>query len=806
MKSKSLLFVFFALATLQFQAQRTMNAKYVIQPRDYVNKPQAILPKNVERVPSGTNSLWVVYSNRDNNPTYSEPKAGAKVVSTLQFRQPYIVWDEEDDWVRICQYNSEAIDKSNRKITQELKDFGWIEKKKMLLWQRPMIDGATGFTMKCMAINKFSQFKKNLVEAAKDDKLDLYNEPKIGIRNGQDARLMTFLFIYGEEGDFYLIGKNDRISPITAEDGLLGWVHKELIQVWSQRMALEPNAEGWGLESRKQKDFPVSFFETEKEAIAFAKQGKKASGIIPLPYQDNYKPLKPGEYRFPILENAKDGNKIYKTGVISPVYNEAGKEVFDAQEQFVMLENYENLRTEKSNINIVFVVDGNPAMKDYIHTVNEAIAKVRNELEFENSDNAYNYEYGAIVYRNASEQACNNEVQKKSITGAESEILKFLAKELDRQPCGGKSEYSSLFKGLDAALGMIGQSKQKVETNVIVLIGGRGDEPELNNDIMPAIIKRMAESRVGFMAVKARDIETEPAYAEFVFQVGQIAREYQLEMRNLYKQFSGNKGSIQFRPTGSSSYDLELNFPEEAPMPCFVDFAEPGEPMNPDSLTKIIKKSIIETARNQQQIFAIGDSKMKGIGERREPNEAFLNYISQMDLPGYTPQQRIEAIQKLSNKNIQFFLEGYAPLNADGLDVDLFQFTVLLDESELVELMENFKEYAKQQTLDEHRAAIKEAYRSQLAALLGPKETKKALESMTMRELNTLLYGIPGSNKDKTLNVRLEELDDMDANGLDRIAEQFAKSLESLEEFRTTSNYFQSGSKRYYWVPQRCMP
>jgi len=798
------------LSTFAGIAQRTQNEKYVIQPKEYLKRPHVVLPKGVARVESGVQTLWIVYSDRDNNPTYAEPKPGAATKSSLRFGQHVGVWDETDDWVRLCEYESDAIDRAKRSFNRDLTDYGWIEKRKLLLWQRAMIDPKTGFTMKCMAINKFETFKNNLVTAAQDDKLDLYNQPnKSTPRNGNDARLMTFLFVYDEEGDYYLIGKNDHISPMTVGDGLLGWVHKDVIQVWSQRMALEPNAAQGCLLYREKNGLPVMFFETEKEAMSFA-MNDKTTTKLGLPYSDSFKKMKAYEYRFPILEDAKMGARVYKTGVISKVYDDQGNEVFDVDEQYAILEGAEKLRKAKAGINILFVIDGNPVQKDYINDVISAVKQTQDELGYDNAEGDYKFEYGAVVYRNESERSCGNVIQKKPLTERAGDVIKFLEGELQREPCGSKPEFASLHDGLDAALKVFSSYGQMKGTNVIVLIGAQGDNPAVMDGKLPKLITRMAEARVGFMSIQTRTFESDEAYAYFGSQVGKIAREYQTEMRGLYEDFSTKTGKIQFKPAelGGGSF-LELNFPEQAAMPCFADFAEPGKSIEPTRLTKLIKRSIIETAQNQQQIFAIADVKFKGVGERREPNEAFLNYVSQIDLPGYTPEQRREALRKISDKNIQFFLEGYASINREGMNnCDYFEFVILLDDDELNELISNFADFLSQDSFENNKKAIIEAYRSQVAAMLGPAEVKDALKSKSLYELNQLLFGCPGPRQDRVNAMRLEELEDLeDANDLARIGESFQRAEEALREFRDDiNNSFISNGRRYYWVPQSRMP
>ena len=139
---------------------------------------------------------------------------------------------------------------------------------------------------------------------------------------------------------------------------------------------------------------------------------------------------------------------------------------------------------------------------------------------------------------------------------------------------------------------------------------------------------------------------------------------------------------------------------------------------------------------------------------------------------------------------------------------DLFRFVILIDENELQELIYKFGDFSNKETFDEQKKSIKESYRAQLASLLGPAETKKALENKTMRELNTLLYGCPGSDKEKIMNLKLEDLDDLeDLNELHKIGDNFQRAAEGLNAYREDASHsFLNGGRRYYWIPQSLMP
>ncbi len=807
-------FIYLVFATFSFfqvEAQKpTLNMKYVEMPAEYFDRPRVTpLTKSAERIKSASRSLWVVYSDRDNNDTYMEPKEGAAKKTAISFKQMFYVTDETDEWIRICEYDEYACDKTKKIFTKDLKDYGWVSKKNMLLWRHALI-GDKGYTKKCMAINKFSNIQDYFRNAGSQEKLNMYNEPKSGVRNGVDARLMTFLFVYDEEGDYYLIGKNVDIDPLTIQDGLLGWIKKDVIQLWEQRLALEPDQSEQSRNWRRMNDYQVRFFENKQDATNFKATGKISSNIKTLPYTDNFEKMKPGEYRFPIIQDDGDRTEVYRTGVISAVYDENGEEVFDVNEQYEITNNYEELRNNKSKINVVFVVDGNEALKSYLNDVNRALAEAKNQLETLNASNNYSYEFGAVVYRNTNEKSCGNELRTQKITSNFSDLTGFLKAEGLRESCGVQSEFASMFEGLDAGLKMISNPNQQSQTNIIVLIGAQGADENSSSKYLDDIKARMAKSRIGFMAIQLKMFETDIAYSDFQVQVGELARQYQNLMRQSYAEYFSNKsGKIEFKDYDPIRNLTEINYPDQAAMPCFFQFANPGEPIRSNELALVVNRIIIETAKSQQELFAMGDQKFKGIGERRQPKEAFFNLISQMNFKGMTNDEKLEVLNNITDKNLQFFFEGYASVYMGGAGdpVQLFTYVILLDNTELGQMLTAFELLGEAVEPEAMKESIASAYKSQLTSLLGPLETKRVIQTMSLSDIDRILFGIPKTQRKET-NIKLADLDNLtDPNVLSAISDKFRRAQDDLGKWRQLPNSsFISGSREYYWVPEKLLP
>ena len=74
--------------------------------------------------------VWKVYSDRDNNKTYTESSTSSSVHSTLNFRQQLKVAEVRNGFALVYQSNSIGLD-----IPGDAQCFGWIPVDNLLLWE-----------------------------------------------------------------------------------------------------------------------------------------------------------------------------------------------------------------------------------------------------------------------------------------------------------------------------------------------------------------------------------------------------------------------------------------------------------------------------------------------------------------------------------------------------------------------------------------------------------------------------------------------------------------------------------------------
>jgi hypothetical protein len=203
-------------------------------------------------------------------------------------------------------------------------------------------------------------------------------------------------------------------------------------------------------------------------------------------------------------------------------------------------------------------------------------------------------------------------------------------------------------------------------------------------------------------------------------------------------------------------------------------------------------------------IFARGDSKVTGMGERFEMDEGTLHFLSQMKIDK-------EMIKKTSDRNIQFFVEGYTPKKLMGAQEEQYRYVVLLDDREFSDLIDDFERLAVDgKEYREYRDLIEVAYKSMVMSMFGRGESEDILKELDLAHINERLSGLTSAKGSRLLDFRLAEIHDEALVSDERIAAistYFVDQLVSLNQFRNDpTKSFLSGGFRYYWVPQDLLP
>lgn len=797
--SKRYLLIVYCLISLQslvFAQQRTTGMKVLVRPSEYISGPYRVLPKQ-EQSSERTILKWVVYSDRDDNYTYMEPDSTSDRINRLSYLQPLYVVAETDSFVQVIAFDpsAEAIDHNTRTIKKELESYGWLPKSKALLWICSMVDEKTKFSRKCLAVNSI-QSLIDIESQTANGKLVPYTQP--GGKRPSESRVLlyNFVFVFKEEGNYLLIGKKMRMAENSVQNDILGWVSKDIVQAWSHRVALEPLPDAPGSERQRQ-NTPARLFTQESDAVHYAR-GEEFSPYNVIPYDDKYaEAMNPIIPRLPILKEASKDPLIYYTGTVTPVFNSSHDEVMSVEEQSKVNEQYEVIRRKRSNVNIVFVVDGSEYMRRYTRPICTAIRRATNTMK--SMQSTTNFEYGAVFYRSAAEKECGlDEIRQKALTNDEEALIKFLGREEVRDDCGSSGEYRSVLKGIKRAIDLLSKEDSKNETNIIILIGARGNDNK-DYDQKEQLAAELAKINCSLMAFQVQNVESEESFQRFYNGVDMAIRRSESLISDEHRDIWPTKTEAVFQPREGGTI-LEMPFPQDAPVPGLLISTDPGNPIDPMLLEREIRNIIVGCIDNNDRLFAKGDAHTRGMGKRVVMDEALRNMLGQMNVD-------IDLLKLAADDNIQFFRHGYTPMNRVGASDDFYGYVLLLSDAELRKLIGELETLVGDEslTLSERKDHIKSSFKALAKTYFGFGESKSKVDIMSMGEVLDRLYGVPGYKRSAVFNVNINDLDNLSAAEVEEIKDEFDTKLVLIEEF-IRMNHFDNFSQRYYWLPQRNLP
>lgn len=791
-----LLGIFFCLPFISLAQDHVKGMKVKRMPKDYLEPTGKLVPEN-SKASEGEYSYWRVYSDRDNNQTFKDPYLKTPF-KTIQFMDAFFVVQERWNAVRIAKYDGALGDKYT--IQHDSLDYGWIEKTRLLLWKKCLIDTVkTNFNLKGLVIRSYKVFENaEELKRLSQEKFPLYASPALKSRTQNDINLFDFLFIYKYEKGAYLIGKREEISVMSAKTDVLGWVPEVNLRPWGQRLCLEPNSKPDAVTERKTAGLRAGLFESEEKA----KKYQAGDKINPLPYQDPYeKGMQMSEKRFPVIADQKNG--ILKTGFITSVLDKTGKAIITTDQQADIEKKYNQAREDYRVINIVFVIDGSEKVQPYMQSV---ISSIQNSMSLLKMDTRNKFNFGAVVYRNYN---CQDDqiVSLQDLSPNISTVTGFLQKQTTTaQPCSKmKSDGTSLYYGISKGVKLF---RKKEQNNIIMVVGCGGnyliDKYNFDETNVSSALADMQCSLVSFQVKYSGDDEQ-----RFVSQSKELIKQSAKKIRDRLDDVRLSKAerptSIKFESTDKRiQNEYSLVFPGgDSPVPGKLTAASPNRPNSPSYIQEQIEEIITNRNEDNEKILGKWDAKVKGIGATtvKMDEELYLLLKNSKIDPS--------AFQKLDvNTNFQIFVEAYASVKQSKLKKPLFNFVLFMDDDDLYELIIQFRKLGNATTEQELRKNLVDSYKQLAISYYGARESKSAINKKTLSEIMGLITGLP-SRSDLFTKYTISDLESSRAvtvQTLKDIAGEINDIKTDLERIRSRKTYsFTSYDQMYYWIPAEAL-
>lgn len=721
--------------------------------------------------------FWIVYSDRDNNVTYTEP-GGTTRHSVLNLNDKLRIAQVTMDGYALV-YSEPVEDIAYPMISQYAESKGWIHVDKLLLWHSCLANESGIYNKALLCVNLNKQRGADLGK--------LYANPENREKYETLETNMNFYYVMKREGNLSLLASTHKMDGIS-DKVLLGWVAEQSYVAWNQRSCLEMTWDKDDVEHFARRGEIVNIFEDSdlKQITTTLKYNVKEGGA-----QDKYfYRMHPDFLRFPLLDNGTDN--LYNC---SAFMTAGGKSFTISNDDSGALTDSENKLRELTNINIGIVIDGTRSMKDFYSPVQEAVSK---GVKF--FGDRYNVKVGAVIYRDYTDGEYVTE--KCRLTHPENPALeRFLSDGGNygiKSNSRDKTSTEAMYMGIDVALDQLGFIKG--QTNLILVVGDCGNNRNDKRISEDDLIAKLVEKNVHVMGFQVRR-KSHDAYELFTSQMIDLMRK-SLEVK--YKML--NEGvKVELRET-KDGYTLENNVKSNIYIGTH-NYPELNTEMPLSVLSDMIQEAIrysAESARNLVDVLTKFNTGTWGFKTNR--NSVNTDIDINEDWLRNTLGDDYETIK---NSNSLLAFQGYVK-KEDEDGHKYFKPVVFISSDELNSLIERLAEVnnaAVAETND--REPYVNALKALAQAMAPEGYTEQDIAAMKPKQIMARITGL-NETPDALKGYTIQEIASHRVSHAEyrKMVEDFKRKFRKLQDLKTNPYKYTRtlGDSKYYWLPIEDLP
>ena len=745
------------------------------------------------------NRYWVVYSDKDNNLTYTSSE-GTLIKYNLSFMEKFFVAECRGSYIHLYKENQSMV---WPQISSTAVDFGWISKGKMLLWEHCLRNVSSLIDKKAMILSTFEGATNFQSDA---QAVSFSKDPELKISSNKKSRLFEILFVYKQTDNAVLLGENMEMqgNEIDVMSNMRGWVPIESVTFWDHRITLEPNWEPAAAQERIDKNVKPAIFIDEKAAMDY-QFGAKVDSTLIVWEKDPGAKRNIGQWiRFPIVETKSSG--ILKTGVMGKI--RTLKNTMTAERMAEIKKSIETLEKKNRKINVVFVVDGTQSMGKFYRSIARGIETSVDHLKLEYSQNRFSF--GAVIYRDFAEG--ENKIEFKQLTENYNDIINFF--NVARTDYNKDTDLpEALFYGLKTALTKVGIKKG--ESNFIVLIGDCGNHKRNDDTQVPIndIIALLTQNEISLISYQVNN-GIDPTYQDFVDQSRELilrsaneGRKIREENKMKWLNENSTLETPHFSSTGPTRFSLNPQEIVGSYLYPGIGQSLPYEILENEIITKIHEfdtriSMMLAKAYDVIRGAGISDS---NTGETDEYHPAVINFLSKIQ--GLSNEE----IELMKNKNYQFSMKGYTAKSVNKLVYPIFKESLFLSREDLQETITRLNSLCGiSGSMSVRRTKMKSAWIDILGSIIGS-DKREEIENMSVDDLHNVVFGLP-SQSHFTSEVKLRDIVEstvISDTQFELYSMYLCQKLEGLKAIVNDQRYnesFVSNNITYYWIPMEVFP
>ena len=799
------------------------------RPVDHSNAEQAKRFQNAKDKRS-KDKKWVVVSDRDNNPTYNKPDESSGEMTQVSFKDWFYVVEEKEEWIHIVKART-----SGTKITKLNKDYGWINKDKMLLWTSGLVDEKTRIHKKAFLLNKVEDIERILREDSKDF-AKIYSGPTTN-KIAEKKTIYEFYFVYKKENDRYLLGKESIVSSARIESVVVGWVTRDKAADWNTRIALEPNFDKNAFEERKDNtELRVIGFTDIGGSDGYARTGnivgeKKAWDNDPIKIEPNKlassdpKRFKGSVVRFPMLQNYPQS---FMSGAIGEIQTKSMQDVVNSVSEVNfsgIVEGVKESSASKDNYNVFFLIEGTRQLQQY----KQPILNTLENLERSFSDDI-NIKYGAAVFRDAPEEQVNKLFEIQPLVNSKEKVINFI-NQAEFDQWHDNDEWTSLYYSLNETL-LKGNFSDN-HTNIIFLIGN-------NADYKYDIARKQA-------AITSKD----KTYVPVDVILDNLAK-INAHLITIQCMNQGNRATARF-PTMSRGFIVEASKRQHKDYSSITEYFPGAQIVNPSmpdldegnslsmdggpNIGKLLKPSRnSEISQKDVQDFMIGTvteiqefvdehwKKMASItfqGDALDLEQSSGAWEPAIAREVYRLIQKRKAnksfdeedLKKIIDQKFHLYRQIYIAKNVKGAKNPALSYVMFMPQEDLKDYIRTLRQLAQANdgSPDQQREALFLTFTELLKKFTGNSNvSRKDVEKTSIDELRAVMQGIEGEglNMQEGMAFKIGNIlnpKNMSEEELGSLIQNVLAKLEGLEKINKLGDRYEfsysTADNTYFWIP-----
>lgn len=738
--------------------------------------------------------FWIVFSDREDNPTYVAPNSKT-VYKRLGFNDKVRIAQIKDGWALV--YTEPKEQETFPRFSSMMEWQGWIPMDNLLLWNTCPANEKGIYNKAMLCVNLDEDLSNDLNGKC-------FKNPDNTGRYENARTDFTYFFVMKEQGDMVLLSTQNTMNGQTYRV-LYGWVVRSSFVAWNQRSCLEPTWDPDDVEFFAKSGVKVNIYDdrnmTNKASwVEFTtKSGAQYS-------PDMYRMA--GEVlRYPILDDNSD--KYWNCSTFSSPGGGAINEGTTIQPKGgnVLKKNMDAL----VNINIAFVMDGTQSMGPYFPAVKQTIKEINKFFPTN-----WHVKVGFLIYRDKHDGEYVTEMVP--LTSPDNEKL---AAWLDRggeygikSGHGDKTMEEALYYGIDSALDAFNFNPE--ESNIMFVIGDCGDAGDFPEITVPSLVKKLVDFNVSLMGFQVRNDESVSAFPRFNSNMTTLIKEgLSQKYAHLVEMTPNLEGTVEIQVKRKrGEYEFSNNAKnEEGDLFIGSHKSVQSGAMDVNELrTQIENVTVTVKADIDHKLELYNDALSGKRGTSRFGGTAFTGMDitgPQLDEAWLRARLGDDGYKALRRSNATVSFKGYTP-KRDASDHEYYKTVVFISQQELNTMMTRL---APLYEVAQRKGNDREPYVKAMKALVQgmiPNISDSEMNAKGYDEVMAMVAGLNAKtimSKGRTI-TEVANTKAVAANEYQAIVNKFQRQYKKLQRIQKQPYAFvrEFNGAKYYWIPTDDLP